>query len=222
MSIDPLRLAIAVVPLAAYVLLVGFINGRRRPFITSGGSDLFALGLALSGLVFVGPLELFRPEAATRELGNYIWPVLVLLYWLGCLLIVLLSRPRLVVYNISMEQLHPALAAAASRLDPEARWAGNHLMMPTLGVQLHLDRFDLMRNVSLKSSGSQQNIDGWRALAHELRVSLAPLRVPRNPRAIGLLAVSLALLVFSIVHMMAKPEQVMQAMRQVFAYGPEN
>ena len=114
--------------------------------------------------MFVGPLELFRPEAATREFGNYIWLFLLMFYWLWLLLVVLLSRPRLVVYNISMEELHPVLAEAASRLDPDARWAGNHLTLPGLGVQLHLDSFDMMRNVSLVSSGSRQNIDGWRRL----------------------------------------------------------
>ena len=115
--------------------------------------------------MFVGPLELFRPEAATRSFGNYIWLFLLLFYWLWLLLVVLLARPRLVVYNISTEELHPVLAEAAARLDPAARWAGNHLSLPGLGVQLHLDSFDLMRNVSLVSSGSRQNIDGWRRLA---------------------------------------------------------
>jgi hypothetical protein len=103
MSVDPFRLAIALVPVAAYVLLLGVVNARRRPFLTSGGSDLTALGVALSGLMFVGPMELFRPEAATREFGNYIWLVLLLFYWLWLLLVVLVSRPRLVIYNINME-----------------------------------------------------------------------------------------------------------------------
>jgi hypothetical protein len=218
MTIDPFRLAIALVPVAAYVLLLGVVNARRRPFITSGGSDLTALGVALSGLMFVGPIELFRPEAATRELGNYIWLVLLLFYWLWLLLVVLLSRPRLVVYNISMEELHPVLAESAGRLDPDARWAGNHLTMPRLGVQLHLDSLDLMRNVSLVSSGSRQNIDGWRRLARELRRSLAPLRVKSNPRAIGLLVVSLALLVMCVTRMLSHPVELVQAMNEVFAY----
>src|SRR5688500_3460837 len=171
MSVDPFRLAIALVPLGAYVLLLSFINARRRPFITSGGSDLMAIGLALSGLMFVGPLELFRPEAATREFGNYIWLFLLSLYWLGLVLVLLLVRPRLVIYNTSSEELRPLLAEAAGRLDPEARWAGNHLTLPTLDVHLHLDSLDVMRNVSLVSTGSQQNIDGWRRLARELRKS---------------------------------------------------
>jgi hypothetical protein len=218
MTVDPFRLAIALVPVAAYVLLLALVNARSRPFLTSGGSDLTALGLALSGLMFVGPLELFRPEAATREFGNYIWLFLVLFYWLWLLLVVLLARPRLVVYNISTDELHPVLAEAAGRLDPAARWAGNHLTLPALGVHLHLDSLDIMRNVSLVASGSRQNIDGWRRLARELARSLTPIRVKRNPRAIGLLLVSLALFALSVTQMLAHPEETLQAMKEVFAY----
>ena len=218
MTVDPFRLAIALVPLAAYALLLAFVNARSRPFLTSGGCDLTALGLALSGMMFVGPLELFRPEAATREFGNYIWLFLILFYWLWLLLVVLLARPRLVVYNVSIDELHPVLAEAAGRLDPSARWAGNHLTLPALGVHLHLDSLDIMRNVSLVASGSRQNIDGWRRLARELARSLAPIRVKRNPRAIGLLLVSLALFALSVTQMLANPDETLQAMNEVFAY----
>jgi hypothetical protein len=218
MTVDSFRLAIALVPVAAYVLLLGAVNVRRRPFLTSGGSDLTALGIAISGLMFVGPLELFRPDAATREFGNYIWLVLLLFYWLWLLLVVLVSRPRLVVYNISLEELRPVLAEAAGRLDGDARWAGNHLSLPALGVHLHLDCFDMMRNVSLVSSGSRQNIDGWRRLARELRRSLAAVRVKSNPRAIGFLIVAAALLTISMTQMLRDPAELVQAMNEVFAY----
>ena len=218
MSVDPLRLAIALVPVGAYVLVLALVNARRRPFLTSGGCDLAALGVALSGLMFVGPLELFRPEAATREFGNYIWLFLLSLYWLGLLLALLVARPRLVVYNISSEELRPVLVEAAARLDVEARWAGNHLTLPRLDVHLHLDSLNMMRNVSLVASGGQQNIDGWRRLARELRRSLAPIRAKRNMRAIGLLAVSLALLAVSVTQMLNRPEATLQAMNEVFAY----
>ena len=218
MSVDPFRLAIALVPVAAYVLLLGLVNFRRRPFLTSGGCDLTALGLALSGLVFVGPLELLRPEAATRSFGNFIWLFLVMFYWLWLLLAVLLSRPRLVVYNISAEELHPLLAEIAARVDPVARWAGNNLSMPTLGVQLHLDSLDMMRNVSIVSSGSRQNIDGWRRLARELAPALRSTRVKTNPRAIGFLIVSLVLLAVSVTQLLSRPEAMLQAMNEVFAY----
>jgi hypothetical protein len=218
MSIDPFRLAIALVPVAAYALVLALVNARRRPFLTSGGSDLAALGVAISGLMFVGPLELFRPEAATREFGNYIWLFLLSLYWLGLVLVLLLARPRLVIYNTSSEELRPVLAETAGRIDPESRWAGNHLTLPTLEVHLHLDSLDIMRNVSLVSSGSQQNIDGWRRLARELRQSLAAVRTRRSPRVIALLAVSLALLAVSVMQMLNRPEETLQAMNEVFAY----
>jgi hypothetical protein len=218
MSVDPLRLAIALVPVAAYALVLALVNARRRPFLTSGGSDLAALGIAISGLMFVGPLELFRPEAATREFGNFIWLFLLSLYWLGLVLVLLLARPRLVIYNTSSEELRPLLAEAAGRLDPEARWAGNHLTLPTLDVHLHLDSLDVMRNVSLVSTGSQQNIDGWRRLARELRKSLATVRTRRSPRVIAFLAVSLALLAVSVTQMLNRPEATLQAMNEVFAY----
>jgi hypothetical protein len=218
MIVDPLRLAIALVPVAAYVLVLGLLNLRRRPFLNSGGCDLTALGIALSGLIFIGPMELLRPESATRSFGNYIWLFLLLFYWLWLLLAVLLSRPRLVVYNISAEELHPILAEAAARLDPAARWAGNQLSLPGVGVQLHLDSFVAMRNVSLVASGGRQSLDGWRRLARELAPALRTMRVKSNPRSIGFLFVSFVLLAASVTYLFVDQAAVMQAMNEVFAY----
>jgi hypothetical protein len=161
---------------------------------------------------------LFRPEAATAEFGNYIWPILLGFYWLWVLLAVLLARPRLVVYNVSMEELRSVLAEAASRIDTASRWAGNSLSLPTLGVQLHLESFDLMRNVSLVASGSRQNLDGWRQLARELVTSLRPVRVKPNPRGVGLLLVALLLMAASLTTLVNHPKELAYAVEQVFAY----
>jgi hypothetical protein len=218
MSVDPFRLAVALVPLGAYLLLLALVNLRRRPFVTSGGNDLAALGVALSGLVFVGPLELFRPEAATAEFGNYIWPILLGFYWLCVLLVVLVARPRLVVYNVSIDELRSVLAETSSRIDAASRWAGNSLSLPTLGVQLHLESFDLMRNVSLVASGSRQNLDGWRRLARELVTALRPVRVKPNPRGAGFLLVALALLAGSLTSLVTHPQELAYAVEEVFAY----
>jgi hypothetical protein len=215
---DPLRLTIALVPLAAYCLLLAVVNARRRPFLTSGGADLAALGAALSGLVLVGPIELFRPEAASTEYGSYIWLFLLVFYWLCVWLVVLLGRPRLVVYNISCEELRPVLAEAARAIDPQARWAGDSLALPTLGVHLHLESFDLMRHVSLKSSGPTQSLAGWKLLAWHLQQRLEPLRVETNPRALGLVLLALAMFIASTGHMLANPQEVAQAMQEIFTY----
>ena len=215
---DPLRFAIAVVPLVAYSLLLAIVNLRRRPLVVHGGSDFAVLGAAIAGLVFVGPIELFRPEAAVAEYGNYVWLVLLLFYGLWIALITLLSRPRLVVYNISSEELHPILAAAASELDDQARWAGDSLALPGLGVQLHLDGFAVMRNVSLISSGSRQNLDGWKQLADKLGEKLQPVRVESNPRAVTFTLVAVLLLITSVGHMLSHPAELAEAIAQVWRY----
>lgn len=215
---DPLRLTIALIPLASYGLLIGLLNARRRPFLTTGGADLAALGAALSGLILVGPIELFRPEAASAEFGSYVWLFLLAFYWLCVWLAVLLAKPRLVVYNISIDELRPVLAETARTIDPQARWAGDNLALPTLGVQLHLESFDLMRNVSLVASGGTQNLAGWRLLAGELYQRLRPLRVASNPRALGILLAALILLTASTLHMLSNPQHVAQAMQEIFTY----
>lgn len=215
---DPLRLTIALVPLASYCLLIGLLNARRRPFVTTGGADLAALGAALSGVMLVGPIALFRPEEASAEYGRYVWIIMLAFYWLCVLLTVLLAKPRLVVYNISIEELRPVLAETARTMDPQARWAGDSLAMPTLGVQLHLESFDLMRNVSLVSGGDSQSLSGWRQLGGELYLRLKPLRVAPNPRALGILLAAFGFMAASMAHMLANPQQVAQAMQEIFTY----
>lgn len=212
---DPLRLAIALVPIAAYCVLLALVNARRRPFVTTGGCDLATLGAALSGLVLVGPIELFRPEAASAQFGDYVWLFLLVFYWLWVWLAVLVARPRLVVYNVRGDELRPVLAEVARRVDPQARWAGDSLALPTLGVTLHMECFEIMRHSSLTSSGGKQNMAGWQRLSAELRNDLAPLRVASNPRALGLVLVAAGLLALSIVHMIARPQQVAQAMQEM-------
>jgi hypothetical protein len=161
---------------------------------------------------------LFRPEAATNEFGNFIWPILLVFYWLWVLLVVLVVRPRLVVYNVSVEELHPVIAEAASRLDPDSRWAGNSLALPNLGVYLHLESFDLMRNVSLASSGSRQNLDGWRELSRALAAALKPVRVKPNPRGVGFLLLAGLLMGGSLMSLVNHPQELAYAVQQVFAY----
>jgi hypothetical protein len=110
------------------------------------------------------------------------------------------------------------LAEAAARLDSDSRWAGNSLMLPKLGVQLHLESFDLFRNVSLESSGSRQNLDGWRMLARELTAALKPVRVKPNPRGIGFLLVALALMTGSLVSLVRQPTELAYAVEEVLAF----
>jgi hypothetical protein len=139
-------------------------------------------------------------------------------YWLWVWLAVLVARPRLVVYNISAEELRPVLAEAARQVDPQSRWAGDSLALPTLGVLLHMESFEVMRNASLKSSGGKQNLAGWRKLSSELRNQLATLRVGRNPRFLGFTLLAIGLIVLSIVPMITAPLEVAQAVQEMLSF----
>ena len=183
-------------PVAIYLLLLGGVNLSRRPRLVSGTRDTAALALAAVGLVLAGPGQLFFPVAASIRLGAFVWVLLASMYLLGVVLLLLVMRPRLVIYNVSTDELRPVLAEVVSKVDPDARWAQDSLVLPGLGVQLHIESLARMRNVSLISSGPQQNYEGWRRLELALAAGLARLEVPRNYGAMGLLSAGLILLAF--------------------------
>ncbi|MBN1852485.1 MAG: hypothetical protein JW829_07160 [Pirellulales bacterium] len=215
MFFDPFRLAIALVPLAAYFAVIGLVNLRRRPFLTNGACDLAVLGVALTGVMVIGPMELFMPEAAAVRFGSFVWLFLVVFYWLCVSLVILLSRPRVVIYNIAIDQLRPVLADVVGRLDSHSRWAGDALVLSTLGIQLHLEAFSAMRCVLLVASGPHQDLQNWRRFESALAAALQQVRVPPNPRAIGLLAAALLLAIAIQIHLLSNPLAVAQAMQEM-------
>ncbi|MGV3606692.1 MAG: hypothetical protein ACO1RA_09790 [Planctomycetaceae bacterium] len=190
---DPLHLVIAIGPLSAYFLLLAWINLGKAPFLTTGSRDALVLGIGLVGLVMVGPMELFLPEATVVAFGAWVWVVLLLFYLVSLVLLVLLLRPRIVIYNVSPEQMRVALAEVVSRLDPDSRWAGNCLLMPHLGVQLVVEPAEAVKNVQLVSAGREQNYASWRVLAGALSQTLRKSRGERSPYGMFLLSVGISL-----------------------------
>ena len=219
MHVDPFRLAIALVPLAAYLLLLALVNLRRRPFLTSGGSDLAALGVALSGLAFVGPIELFRPEAATTEFGNYIWPMMLVFYWLWVLLAVLIGRPRLVVYNVSVRRA--ASGARRSGVAARSRFAlgGQQPVTAKSGraFALGIVRLDAERVARFERQPAEPRRLA-RAGPRSFRQALKPVRVKPNPRGVGFLLLALALMAGSLTSLVSHPKELAYAVKEVFAY----
>jgi len=209
---DPLRLCLALGPAAVYLLLIGAVNLSRRPLLVSGVRDGAALGLAVSGFMIVGPIELFLPEAAAIHYEAFVWILLFALYGLCLALVLLLLRPRLIVYNISADQVRPILAELVEHLDDDARWAGDTLVLPRLGIQLHVDYLAAMRNVSLTSVGSRQSHAGWRHLELALRDALGRVEVARNPR--GATFVSAGVLIFAtlVLAVARDPQAVTRAL----------
>lgn len=170
----------ALVPPGLYLLAVAARHLRRRPTAVGGGWELGLLAAALAPLVLVGPLELLQP-AGIRGLWRMLLP-LVLVALSACLA-VLASRPRLVVTNITLEQLRPVVAQVAIGLDPAARWAGETVALPDRGVQVHLDGRGAMRSVSLVAVGTRTSPEGWAEFTRRLRAAVRRVRVRPSPWA---------------------------------------
>ncbi len=190
-DIDPLRLGIAVVPLAVYLLIIGIVNLKSRPFVTTGARDTAAVAIGITGLMIVGPMELFFPEGAAVRFGAWVWLLLFAFYGLCVAMVVLLMRPRIVVYNTTMEQLRPILASTVAQMDSKARWTSDSLLIPSLNVHLHLEGFSLLRNVRLVAVGHRQSYEGWRKLERILRDAIRPVRT--FPSLLGMLFATIAI-----------------------------
>jgi hypothetical protein len=212
---ESLHQCIALGPLAIYLLVLGAIGFWRRPIVISGGWDASALALAVSGMVFVGPMSLFFPETMAARMGpwgtRYVWLMLISLVVLCTIYMLLNLRPRLVLYNITAERLRATLAEIVERLDPEARTAGDSLFMPTLGVQFHLDAVGWMRNVSLVSSGPKQDHHGWTRLEKELTAALGGVDSPWSVGGLLLLSAGNVLLVWLALVIVRDPHAIVRA-----------
>ncbi len=215
LDIDALHLSIALGPLAVYFLLLAFVNLSNRPLLTTGARDVAALGMAIAGFMVAGPMELFLPEAATNRFGGFVWLLLLAFYGLCLALTVLLLRPRLVIYNANPEQLRAILAEVVAQLDSEARWAGDSLVLPTLGVQLHVEHFGAMRNVQLVSAGPKQSFAGWKRLEIALAQVLHETKAAPSPHGFGLLALGLLLVGIMAYRMISDPTTVVQGLDEM-------
>jgi hypothetical protein len=213
--IDALHLCIALGPLAVYLLLVGMINLSRRPFLTTGARDVAAIGVAISGFIAAGPMELFLPEAAADRFGPYVWLLLLAFYGLCLTLLVLMMRPRLVIYNANPEQLRSILSEVVNELDSDARWAGDSLVLPQLGVQMHVEPFGAMRNAQLVAAGPRQSYTGWRRLELALAKTLKATKAARNPQGYIMIAIGALMIGMITYTTISDPTTVVQRLDEL-------
>jgi len=185
----------ALLPVGAYLFVLGWLHLRRRPAAVSGGVDLAALAAGVSGFVLAGPLALLQPAVGTAA-----WATLMML---GALVVIvagglLATRPRLVIYNVTLEQLRPVLAEVVGRLDDSARWAGESVVMPARGLQVLMDGRGLARCVSLVAVGTRASPEAWAEFARRVRRGARNLRVRRNPWGVALATTGLLCLAASV------------------------
>lgn len=191
---DAVPLGAAFLPLGVYLVVLGWVHLRRRPLAIPGVWDGILLGTSLLGLVIVGPIALVRPVAGSSA---WSWPIMLLVFALVVTLCVLVARPRLVVYNISIEQIRPIVAEVAGGLDSRARWAGETVALPSRGFQVHLDGDGILRTVSLIGIGRRSSHEGWSEFSRRIRQATRRLPVGSSPWGgvvvgIGVLLVAVA------------------------------
>ena len=212
---DPLHFCIAIVPLAAYLMLIGGINLSPRPFVTTGGRDLAALAVAVSGFMIVGPMELFLPETIASLVGVWVWVPMLLLYLIFVVLAIMLMRPRLIIYNMTAEQLRPTLEKTIAEVDPSAEWVGDCVVSPRLGVQLAIERNSGVRNVMLTAVGSEQDLEGWYRIYMQLKTALSGNRQPPNLQGVSFLFLACVMVGAVLFSLFTGRQEIAQAFQEM-------
>ena len=140
-SVDPFTVLLALAPLVAYLMVISGVRLSGRALVTSGGRDIAALALAISGFLAVGPAELFFPTAAATMFGPAVWIALAVFYGLSVSLIALSFPPRIAVYGRTAEELYAPLLAAAKTIDDKVSGDQSLLQMtlPRYGIHLRID-----------------------------------------------------------------------------------
>lgn len=219
--ISPVPFAIAAVPVAMYLILMGSIRLRRRPLVTSGWRDIATLGIAIIGLVAIGPVQLFFPTYAAARFSGWVWVILLVLYLLGLMLVVLSCRPRLIVYGLEHEAFTESLQAAALRVDTASHWQGQILTLPASGLQLVSQPTGtraIHQAVSISGAGT---IDSWVRLENELvqecaRSATSPPSLHRRWASATLMFGGVLLIAVAILMIVADPAAAEVELREFF------
>jgi len=177
------RVYVALFPLALYLLVVGVVNSRRRPLLTTGTYDLVALAFGLSGLVLVGPLQWLLKSLQWMLIAPTA-PILLIGIFVSGAAVLILSQPRrLVIYNLSVKSLRETLWEMLKAIDPEARIAGSRVMLPCLGMEVQIEAFPAFRNVSIIAASELVDEENWKVLRQRLGDQLAQVEV--SPGLLG-------------------------------------
>lgn len=213
---DPLRSALALAPLGAYFLALSLRYLSRRPSIVTGGRDLAALALGLSGLLLIGPVELLLPDEAVARFGAWVWPMLAALYVLIWLLVLLLQYPRLVIYNASLSQAQGWLAAAVRELDANASFAGNSVVLPGLGIECRVESGAGASNAALVCTAFPASLHGWQLFEQAIRRQAAAHAGRPHPFGWSLLLGGALLLATAFLRLAANPVRAQEAFAELF------
>ena len=217
--LDLLRFAIAILPLAAYTNVLGLLRLRSKPTVLSGAMDLLLLGLAVIGIVAIGPIELFFPRAAYSLLGAWVWIVLIALYLFILMLLALNTAPKLVVYGLDHETLRVQVCELLDQEQIRSAWLGYLVDLPELGVRACIEPAGRGSVSQIQAAGKQQNLTGWFTLEKLLLEKVAKTRINQRRQAIYWLIVSFVLYSIAAVLISNDLPRLQQVMAGMFDGG---
>ncbi len=215
--ISAVAFAIAAVPAAIYLMMLGRFRLSRQPLVTTGWRDAAALGIAIMGLVAIGPMQLFFPTYAAARFAGWVWGMLLGLYLLSVLLVVLGCRPRLIVYGIDEDEFVRAIHTAAQRVDVQANWQGQILTLPSVGLQLIAESTGSSGVQTVVSVTSLTSAAPWLQLERELVTECHQIRAAhRGWAGVSMVVGGGGLLLIAVCLILADPAHAFVELREFF------
>ena len=171
---DSFSLVLFLTPLLVYMLGFSLMRLSGRCHVTTGGREIVALAFAVSGMMVVGPVELFFPMAAAAVFGVMVWAILSLFYCLCVCLLVLGAAPKLVVYGCRPSELSDFLLSAARSLDTDAEIDHERLQvhLPSVGVRLRIAGPENLDHATIVAFEDNLSTHFWLKLRDSLRAQL--------------------------------------------------
>ncbi|MBX3420027.1 MAG: hypothetical protein KF752_00580 [Pirellulaceae bacterium] len=205
---------IAGLPIAIYLMLIGGLRLRRRPLITSGGRESLTLGIACSGLIAIGPMQLFFPEFAAVRWPGWVWILMFGFYFMLLLLILVWNKPRLIAYGVTRQQFHQLLLQAAQQIDEQAAWHGAALLLPQSGLQLAAESAITPGIYVASPIGGFNNVMDWIRL--ERALVRCGQQATATPTRTGwlLLAIGMSLLATTLIPVLYNPNVAYAQLRE--------
>ncbi|MCM2371231.1 hypothetical protein [Aporhodopirellula aestuarii] len=213
---DPFPAVVAFTPLIVYLFTLALIRIGGFVWVTTGGRDLAAVLTAISGMIVIGPMELFFPNATASFLGVWVWAPLLMLYLLFACLLILGARPKLVAYGRTTEEVYPAVIRAARSMDPESTAKIDQLQvhLPAFHAHLRLDVSPGHDCVSVLAFEPGLPPKFWNALRTKLRSELRNTAPPRPRRGWALLSISLLMGLWLVRYVAAEPALLVEGFQE--------
>ena len=213
--VEPFAVLLALVPLIGYLGVLSLIRLSGSTLVTTGGRDIAALGIAIFGLVAVGPIELFFPRPAATLFGAKVWIALVIFYALCVSLIAMTSRAKLVIYGRTPDEVFQPLLAACQRIDPSATGNSETLQIafPASGLRVRIAGQKMVDCAEVIAFEPNLTPTFWSRLLSETRTELGETKLSRPRYGFAMLLAAFILCGLLLWQSYGNQELVVQGFR---------